>query len=337
VVWGWLALPLATAVAASALTGLLHRYAIRSGMLDRPNERSSHSLPTPRGGGVAIVIASGIAILALALLRVVEPHLATALLGGGIAVAVVGFLDDRHHVSVRVRLAIHVAAAVWALLWLCWGLVVGGRQECFNSLGIIFGVLAVVWTLNLVNFMDGIDGIAASEAVFVAWSGCGLALYGGEPGSAAISLAFGAACLGFLLWNWPPAKIFMGDAGSGYIGFVIAVVALDAAARGAVALSVWAILGGVFIVDATVTLIRRMIAGESLHVAHRSHAYQRLARRWQSHRRVTVAVVMINLFWLLPWATAASLHPNWTAWVMAVALVPLVVITLAVGAGQRDS
>jgi Fuc2NAc and GlcNAc transferase len=143
--------------------------------------------------------------------------------------------------------------------------------------------------------------------------------------------------VGFLLWNWPPAKIFMGDVGSGYLGYVIAVLALAAARDDPVALWVWLILGGVFFVDATVTLVRRVLRGDRIHQAHRSHAYQWLARRWGSHRRVIVIVTILNLLWLLPCAFLATLHPDHAVAIAVVALAPLVALAFAAGSGRREN
>jgi Fuc2NAc and GlcNAc transferase len=141
-------------------------------------------------------------------------------------------------------------------------------------------------------------------------------------------------CCGFLLWNWPPAKIFMGDVGSGYMGYVIVVLALAAARENPAALLVWLILGGVFFCDATVTLVRRLIRGERVYQAHRNHAYQRLARRWGSHRAVTVAVIIVNLAWLFPCAWLASVYPGRAAWIVIIALAPLTLSAFLAGAGQ---
>ena len=199
-------------------------------------------------------------------------------------------------------------------------------------------MLGIVWTLNLFNFMDGIDGIAACEAVFVAWGGALLALFGGSSIEVpTVALMLGAACCGFLLWNWPPARIFMGDVGSGYIGYFVSVLAVAATRDNAVAVWVWLVLGGGFFVDSTVTLLRRTLRGERIHEAHRSHAYQWLARSWGSHRRVTVAIMMLNLIWLLPCAFLATLHPDHAVAIVIVALVPLVALAIAAGSGRREN
>lgn len=322
------------------LTGLVRRLALSHGALDVPNERSSHVVPTPRGGGVAIVLATTAALLVLASRGMLQQDLVIALGGGGVAVAFIGFLDDRHRLSARVRLAVHFAAAVWALAWL-GGLPpmqIGERLISFGWAGYALGAVGIVWTLNLFNFMDGVDGIAGAEATFVALAGALIALLTGTSDSvAAAALVFAAASCGFLVWNWPPARIFMGDVGSGYAGYAIAVLALAAARDDPVALLVWLILGGIFLVDATVTLVRRLSRRERLHEAHRSHAYQWLARRWQSHQRVTVTVAIVNLVWLLPGALLAAKYPNRAGWIAIVMLAPLVVGAIAAGAGRSES
>jgi len=205
-------------------------------------------------------------------------------------------------------------------------------------IGYVLAVLSIVWTLNLFNFMDGIDGIAASEAVFICGSAWMLSLLpAGAAGSVgALALIFCAACLGFLVWNWPPARIFMGDVGSGYLGFVIAVLAIAADHDDPAAPWPWLILGGVFFVDASVTLVHRALRGERVYEAHRTHAYQWLARRW-GHRRVTVSVGLVNVLWLLPCAAFATLHPARAIWVLIVAFVPLIGIAVAAGAGRAEA
>jgi Fuc2NAc and GlcNAc transferase len=321
------------------LTQWVRRLALARGLLDVPNVRSSHQVPTPRGGGLAIVLASVAGFILLGCVHLADGKLITALVGGGVAVAIVGFVDDHRPLPAGLRLAMHVAAAVWALAWLGGlpPLRIGQHVVGLGVAGYVLGVLGIVWTLNLFNFMDGIDGIAASEAVFVAGGGALLALVSGL--SAAVigaDLVFGAACCGFLVYNWPPARIFMGDVGSGYVGFVMAVLALAVTRQDSSAAWQWLILGGIFFVDATVTLLRRVARGERAQDAHRSHAYQWLSRRWKSHRRVTVATISVNLVWLLPCALMATLHPAWATWILGGALAPLIVLAVLAGAGRAE-
>ncbi len=336
----WVAVIGASALFISALiTGAVRKYALLHGVIDVPNERSSHQAPTPRGGGVAIVVAATCAFLALYGFGSMDARLLLGLMGG-IPVAVVGFVDDRRRLSVRVRFAVHLAAAVWAMYW-AGGLPplrFGDHLITLGWSGYVLGLLGIVWVLNLFNFMDGIDGLAVSQAMFVSWGGALLAVIAGlSVGVTGAALALGAACCGFAVWNWPPAKIFMGDVGSCYLGYVIAVLALAAGHESSVALLAWLLLGAAFFVDATVTLARRLARFERIHAAHRSHAYQWLARRWGTHRRVTLAFIAVNLTWLLPCALIATLAPGAALGVLMIALVPLVVLAWVAGAGRSES
>jgi Fuc2NAc and GlcNAc transferase len=190
--------------------------------------------------------------------------------------------------------------------------------------------------------MDGIDGLAASQAIFMLLAAALLVLIGTQ-GDAAGQPVFwwlptlAAATLGFLLLNWPPARIFMGDAGSTYLGFMIAVLALATIGLGWLSLWQWLILAAVFATDATVTLCRRLLQRERLFEAHRRHAYQQLARRWQSHRRVTLGVILVNVVWLLPLALLAGWYPGTGPALALLAYAPLVVLALRAGAGAPEA
>ena len=278
-------------------------------------------------------------MLVLARSGMLRFDLTCALVGGGLAVALIGFIDDRHSLSVATRLAVHFLAALWALAWLGGlpPLRVGQHLISLGWVGYLLGACGIVWAVNLFNFMDGTDGIAASEAIFIALIGTLLvASPGNGAGVGLAALVFAAACGGFLLWNWPPASIFLGDVGSGYLGYVVVVLALSANRDNPVALWVWLVLGGAFFVDATVTLLRRLLRGERVHQAHRCHAYQWLARRWGSHRKVTLAVLTANLVWLLPWAVLAETFPSYAAGSAVAALVPLALVAAIIGAGRRE-
>ena len=327
----------ALALAAAVTRGML-TLARSHDLIDVPNERSSHAVPTPRGGGIGIVLASLAGWIALALLGHLQMRLLIALAGGGLLVAVCGFVDDRYQLSARLRLLVHFGAALWALIWLGGlpALQIGSYTVSFGPFSYVLGAVGIVWTINLFNFMDGIDGIAASEAAFIAAAGAVLASWAGSAVELpAVALLFAAACSGFLILNWPPARIFMGDVGSGYLGYVVAVIAVAAARQSPVALFIWAILGGVFLVDATVTLVRRGMGGERLEQAHRSHAYQHLARRWGGHRPVVVAMLVLNIAWLLPCAAFALRNPDLASATTVVALLPLIVLAVVAGSGRK--
>lgn len=331
----------AAALAIAAVgTGLQRRYALRRGLMDLPNARSSHSTPTPRSGGVAIVLATLLGLAALRALGFVDAGLCNAMLGGGGAIAIIGYLDDRFSLSALLRLVVHLAAAAWLLF--CLGglppLALGGEPVDLGWTGNALALAAIVWVINLFNFMDGIDGIAASEAIFVSVAAAVLLHQDVMPASfVPAAWVFGAACAGFLIWNWPPAKIFMGDVGSGFLGFSIASLSLGATRETPAAAMVFLILGAVFFVDATTTLIRRMVRGEHFYQAHRIHAYQWLTRRFGSHRKVLLGVVGINLLWLLPCAYVAIWMPQWLLVCLAAAIVPLTILALMAGAGRREN
>ncbi|WP_436785325.1 MraY family glycosyltransferase [Stutzerimonas frequens] len=325
------------------LTYCLRRYALSRSLMDVPNARSSHSVPTPRGGGVAIVLSFFLSLPVLALLGAVGWELTWALLGAGAGVAVLGFLDDHGHIAARWRLLGHFAGAVWALFWL------GGLPPLsFFSvtldmawLGYMLAVFYLVWLLNLYNFMDGIDGIASVEAICVCLGGA--LLYGilGSAGSIepiayALPLLLACAVVGFLFWNFPPARIFMGDAGSGFLGITLGIFSIQAAWSAPQLFWSWLILLGVFIVDATVTLLRRMLRGDRLYEAHRSHAYQYASRHFGRHLPVTLGVGAVNLLWLLPlalWVGVGGL--DGLAGVL-IAYLPLVLLTIKFRAGQLE-
>ena len=319
-------------------TGLMRRYALRRNLIDVPNVRSSHAAPTPRGGGIAIVMGFFSSLLALSYVRLIDARILIAFLIGGGAMALVGFFDDRWHLRASVRFVVHLTAA------LCVVILLGGFPESALArwglhgawVGGLVTVLILVWITNLFNFMDGIDGIAGSEAVFVSAAGALLNWHqGGAPGLTVAMLCLAAACLGFLRWNWPPARIFMGDVGSGFLGFILAALGLAASQRSCVPIEVWAILSGVFLVDATVTLLSRIMRGDRWLEAHRLHAYQNLASRWQAHLPVTAMVIAINLFWLLPWAWIAATHPASAMLYALMALAPLIVLAFLAGAGRN--
>jgi Fuc2NAc and GlcNAc transferase len=200
----------------------------------------------------------------------------------------------------------------------------------------VFGALLIVWLLNLYNFMDGIDGIAGVEAVTVCAGGAAVAFLVGYPAGALACLLLAGASAGFLMWNYPPAKIFMGDAGSGFLGVVFGVLAVDAARYAPQLFWCWLILLGGFIVDATVTLLRRLMQFERVYEAHRTHAYQHASRAF-GHRRVTLAFGAINLLWLLP--LALSVAAGWLPGDLAlvIAWLPLVALALYWRSGQPET
>lgn len=322
--------------AALLLTYVLRRYALARSLMDIPNARSSHSVPTPRGGGVAIVVSFLVALAFIAATGGLDWSASIALLGAGGFVALVGFLDDHGHIAARWRLLTHFVAAFWALGWL-------GGAPALQLFGVLFDLgwlgfalvaVYLVWLLNLYNFMDGIDGIASVEAICVCVGGALLYVLLGKPDLALLPLMLAAAVAGFLYWNFPPARIFMGDAGSGFLGIVLGIMSIQAGWVDPALFWSWVILLGVFVVDATFTLVRRLLRGDKVYEAHRSHAYQYASRQFGRHLPVTLAVGVINLAWLLPIALLVGTGKVDGVIGVVLAYGPLVLLAIKFHAGE---
>lgn len=272
-----------------ALIPLLRRRAV----LDRPNERSLHRIPTPRGGGIAVVAAIVVAWWTLTQLELL-PRPASPILIGALILAAVSWADDLRGLPAAVRLAVQLVAVGLVLrAGLLNGLVFQGLLP--PALDGIATAVLWVWFVNLFNFMDGIDGLAGSEAAAI---GIGLLLFaviglGQNPGLAALAAAIVAAAGGFLVWNWAPARIFLGDVGSVPLGYLLGFLLLDQAARGHWKLAV--ILPLYFLVDATITLLRQLARRERIWEAHRRHFYQGVVQRGFGHAAVTEAVIVTNI------------------------------------------
>ena len=327
-----LGLLITTGLLSAFLTGVLRRYALNQNLMDIPNDRSSHSSPTPRGGGLSIVVAYSAAILVLFFGgQLTRDEILVMVLASGV-VAGVGFWDDHGHVAILWRLMVHGLAALILVVVLIAPNIGPGITFALAAFAVALGV---TWMVNLYNFMDGIDGIAAVEAITVSLAAAALAWSAGATGIACSLLSLGAAGAGFLVWNWPPAKVFMGDVGSGFLGAIFAVIVLITVTKGMMSLWSWIILLAVFWVDATVTLVRRVLSRQVWYSAHRSHAYQRAARRY-GHRVVTLSTGVINLVFLLPLAFAAAVWPELAVLATAAAVVPLIGICLFFGAGKQE-
>jgi len=277
-------------------TGRYIAYAKRNAILDIPNERSSHAVPVPRGGGVVFVILLLVLFAVLLFVLPEERALWLSLLIGGAAVALVGWIDDKRGLPPKIRLLTHAAAVAWTLFQL-GGLPRLSLGFALLPLGLFGSFLALVggvWAINLYNFMDGIDGLAAGQAVLGALAAAFL-LKGSSPSLVLALLMLSASVLGFLLWNRPPAKVFMGDAGSGFLGFAFFTLLLRTERGGELPALLWCVLFAPFIIDATLTLLKRMRARKRLSEAHREHLYQQFIIAGHSHTRVTGGVLLLSL------------------------------------------
>jgi Fuc2NAc and GlcNAc transferase len=328
---------LAVAAASCVLTWLFRRLLVKLAMLDIPNERSSHRLPVPRGGGVAIVFTVVATWLLAAIYGLVDRQEVAVMAAGGMLVAAVGLADDRSDVPAQWRLAVHLISAA-LLVAAANGLntiSLGGISVDLGWAGSVLAVLYIVWLLNLYNFMDGIDGIAGVEAVTVALPAAVLLWITGDTAMAVVTATIGAASLGFLVWNWAPAKIFMGDVGSSFLGYTFGALAVLDHETTSVDIYAWSILLGVFIVDATVTLIRRIVTGQRFYKAHRSHAYQHATDRYGAHGKVTAAVGVLNVVWLFPMAALVVTGRIDGFYGLVIAYIPLLGLAAKYHAGKR--
>jgi Fuc2NAc and GlcNAc transferase len=231
----------------------------------------------------------------------------------------VGVVDDLFGLSVRLRFALYgLCSLVVAELLLQPG------TAAVGWLLTGFWVLVLLWSMNLFNFMDGIDGIAAIQCIVACGSAALLVLYrGGTPAYVLFCLLLAAAHLGFLLWNWPPARLFMGDSGSVPTGFLLAGLALLGTVQNQLSPLCWLILLAPFVVDATATLLWRMATGQPVARPHRLHAYQRLSRYWDSHLAVDMLLLALNGLWLAPLAWAVEIWPKYGFLLVILAYLPL--------------
>ncbi len=334
-------------------TGLIVKLAPRLGLVKAPTSRCSHVAPTPRGGGLAIVVTCLSAICLLFWDELVSGSSLSMIFCGGCCIAAIGLWDDLYHLSVRYRLCAQVliiSVSVYAISPLpavdLWGFTLDTTWVLWA-----IATIAMVWWLNLFNFMDGIDGMAVTEAISILVMASILICFkipflnAGYSLEQALMMILAVSLLGFMGANWAPAKIFMGDVGSTFLGYMLGVLALMTIVAGSLNLWAWLILPAVFWVDATSTLLRRMIGGERWYQAHRSHAYQRVSRllagsgerdhlRHQAHRKVSLSVLAMNVCWLFPLAACSLIWSEWGILFVVIAWLPLVVLAAFCGAGK---
>lgn len=290
----WTAYLLMLFGASWALVGLFRAHAIDRGMLDHPSERSSHYAPTARGGGVVFFGAWMALIGVLYITDNVSLTLVKIFAPVGL-VGAIGFWDDTRGASKVIRLLFQSVAA---LLFL-WMVTEGVENVLVEKnipvlLSLLATVLGIVWMTNLFNFMDGSDGMAAQEAMFVFGMGGYFLLQQGAVALGILALGLVALLAGFLTWNWPVARIFMGDSGSYFLGFTLSMYAIIGDCYCGIPLVIWFILTGLFWFDATVTLVRRILHQEKWSTPHRLHAYQRLIQHGWSHQAVLLCAIMAN-------------------------------------------
>jgi Fuc2NAc and GlcNAc transferase len=303
---------------AAGTAWLVSRNATRLGLIDLTNERSSHLTPTPRGGGIGIVAGVAAGVIFLTAAGVPLDRNLAVLLAGVAVLAALGVIDDRRSIPVRYRLLVQLAVAVAVVA------VVGGVDRLplpppldlpIGWLGLPLAVLWLVTVTNFYNFMDGIDGLAGGQG-FASCAGVIIGIW--STGAVELALVLAAACLGFLLLNSPPARIFLGDSGSYSLGFAIAGLPLLAPQFGR-PMAMFAVAVGLtlFLLDPLETLVRLARAGRRIGIGHRAHSYQALAPSRDRHRRVSLALVLAGL--VLSLGGGLSYHLQWLGWPVLVA------------------
>ncbi|WXL27351.1 glycosyltransferase family 4 protein [Ectopseudomonas mendocina] len=317
-------------------TRLAFRYALSKRMMDMPNERSSHTLPTPRGGGVGFVIAFSLALFVCLATDPTIHKLVWVLIVAGGGVALIGFVDDHSSVPARWRLLGHFLVAVFSLY--CLGelpvLDVAGVVIIEGWLSWLLALCFLVWLLNLYNFMDGIDGLASIEAISVCLAMGGIYLVSEAEHLVNVPVLLASSVMGFLVWNFPPARVFMGDVGSGFLGFSLGILALHAGQSDPVLLYCWLIMLSVFIVDATYTLLRRMIRGDRFYEPHRTHAYQKAAHIY-GHKVVSLVVLSINALYLFPLCLLVVLKICDPLVALTISFISILMLVYIWGAGEK--
>jgi Fuc2NAc and GlcNAc transferase len=311
----------------------LKKSALRLKIVAIPNERSLHNKVTPRGGGVIIAIVFLVFLLVFYIAKQIMLAEFLVLFGGGLIMAVTGFLDDILELKASIRFIIQFFAVGWGLYW------IGGIPSTvfFERLPILYAianavaVVALVWFINSFNFIDGIDGLSTSSATFFSLSIGGYFLWQGIEPYGSLLIVLAACSLAFLCFNWPPAKIFLGDAGSNFFGYLFGAMVLITVKNGNLSIWTWLIILAYLITDTTTTTFLRLCLVKGWYHTHRSHAYQNLARVLDNHKFVTCLITGINVFYLLPLAYLSIQYQQYAWLAFAASVIPILGFVLKYG------
>lgn len=304
-VYGWIVIGLLTAVLSYFSCYVATIIAKRSGLIAHPGERQSHTVATPAGGGLGIIFSLVVASLCLQWVVFIPDFWWQKMLPGIVLLAAVGWRDDKLPVSSLIRLLVQLTVSLWLLGY-------GWFEISLTGAGLFaIAVLAMIWMMNLYNFMDGSNGMAGFQGVFAGLAMAVIFHAGDESAMALIALAVAAGSAGFLPLNFPRARVFMGDVASVPLGFIFAAFAVYGVQSGALDLPVAILIMSVFIVDSTMTLVARVFRGERWYTAHAQHVYQRLIAQGWSHRKVLMIYQVINVILVLPAILLAEIYPQY--------------------------
>jgi Fuc2NAc and GlcNAc transferase len=310
---------------------LYQKIAIKKGILANPNFRTLHETPVPKGGGIVFASITILGIFLLWRSGQMPNNLFMTLGVGGCIATFLGFFDDINNIGAKKKLAVQIFLSGFALFHLDGG-VLSSIDLIPDWIAIPLSLLFLVWVINAYNFMDGIDGMAASGAIFSSGVVIVTIVLTNEFSEVTIFLLLlMASVLAIIVFNWPPATIFMGDAGSVFLGYIFGVLILYTTMNNEVSIWTWIIVFGYFIADTTVTQIARLILVKKWYMAHRSHAYQNLARISNSHLKVTMGVIVYYLMWLLPLAIWSVIEPDMAVFATIMALTPASIFSYKYG------
>ena len=318
-------------IASTSISLLYKKIANDLNILSVKNHRSLHELPTPSGGGIVFSLLSILAFLLIFWNLQLTEELLLALVIGGFTATLFGFVDDIKNIRIKVKLIIQFSLACWAVFCLYSSELLSlGLTPLYITIPIL--LLFMVWMMNAYNFVDGIDGMAASGSIFISLAlALTVFLNDGPTEIIAIFILMAFTIIGFILFNWPPASIFMGDAGSVFLGYTLGVLLLFTVLNNDISIWIWLTVFGYFFADTMVTQIIRVVLVKKWYLAHRSHAYQNLARITKSHLKVTSGVILYNIIWILPLTILSVLQPEMEILAAILAITPAMVFAYKYG------
>ena len=328
----WFSYLIAPIVVCSGLGVFLYKkIAIQKEIISNLNYRTLHEVPTPRGGGIVFSLLFSFTIFVLWHGDEISDQVFYMFGLGGFVATLFGFIDDVKNIKAKIKLAIQLLLGGWAVYWLEYGdlLLLESIPFLIATLTALF---FMVWMMNAYNFMDGIDGMAASGAIFISLTLATVQfLTEGPVEIMTIFILIAATVSGFMFFNWPPATIFMGDAGSVFLGYIFGSLLLFTVLNNDISIWSWITVFGYFFADTTVTQIMRVILVKKWYLAHRSHAYQNLARITGSHLKVTGAVILYNIIWIFPLVVWSVLQPEMEVVAAILAVAPAMIVTYKYG------
>jgi Fuc2NAc and GlcNAc transferase len=322
----------------SVIVSLMYKkIATNNNIIAIKNHRTLHSLPTPKGGGIVFSLLFLLSFILIWWNWQLPMELFLIVGVGGMVASIFGFVDDIKNIRARVKLIVQIFLAAWVVYWLEYGgLLQLDWMPAF--LAIPFLLFFMVWIINAYNFIDGIDGLAASGAIFISLTLTVLLIITNGPIEImAIFILIVAVVSGFLLFNWPPATIFMGDAGSVFLGYIFGSMLLFTILTSNISIWSWLTVLGYFFADTTLTQIMRIVLVKKWYLSHRSHAYQNLARMTGSHLKVTRGVFLYNLIWVLPLTLLTAFRPEMGLVAATLAIMPALVLVFKYGPALSSS